>query len=703
VEGAEFGAASEGIFAEGTFENGKHILAAANDDYRNSSQGPAIAGMASTHRVWDATRDWEDEDNAAGLAWPTNSGLNWEEKYAAWVDSMEKTTAENGHVTMGITTPWGRELPGPRLECSEMGMFLRALFASWYNLPFYMTASSNGSSVHYGHFGIVDNTGARKSGTPSYKAAYTDYTTSFAGQSNSQILANWPDDATLETKSLVNSQEDAVEFLGEDAYFGAYVDEMVLNKRAGYFLIKLLEDFGSIHFASDRNLWNVEPEAIRPGDILLHRWQSSGIGHVMVIKEVDPLPGGNLDVAIAYGSMPRIQPVWYETAIAKSYFTSDYAGSAEIGPTSEPYSRYGGGVKRWRTAKATSTHWTNTVAADDLDVWISSTDYATLEARVTTFEEILGEMTPEETRDALLEQIEMARNNLGMKPASCSNRERREQAFEDLYDVMQENWGWTREQTDATYRVPEDYVFAELEYTQSKTCCWNSTTPEMYDIIMDYNNDLVEDAHDAGECAEPVVFMARNGGTYAPFTAYAASVGRSAEWKSWTADESCPQSGVSEDTIKSEPFTDFCDIAAELMDWSDCPNNQSMQTYYPDSDHDGYGSASGSVQACSQPSGYVSNDDDCNNSNATVHPGVAELCDGLDNDCDGAVDEGCGGGGDDTGGDDNGGGDNNGGNDDGGLGCSCSSPMDGPGVPLVGGLGLAVFARRRRWMNGLLR
>ncbi len=32
---------------------------------------------------------------------------------------------------------------------------------------------------------------------------------------------------------------------------------------------------------------------------------------------------------------------------------------------------------------------------------------------------------------------------------------------------------------------------------------------------------------------------------------------------------------------------------------------------------------------------------DCNDSNATVNPGKLEVCDGLDNDCDGQVDEGC--------------------------------------------------------------
>jgi hypothetical protein len=63
-------------------------------------------------------------------------------------------------------------------------------------------------------------------------------------------------------------------------------------------------------------------------------------------------------------------------------------------------------------------------------------------------------------------------------------------------------------------------------------------------------------------------------------------------------------------------------------------------TYYRDADGDGYGNSALSTQACSQPVGYVLNSTDCNDSNATNHPGRAETCDGQDNNCNSVADEG---------------------------------------------------------------
>ena len=62
--------------------------------------------------------------------------------------------------------------------------------------------------------------------------------------------------------------------------------------------------------------------------------------------------------------------------------------------------------------------------------------------------------------------------------------------------------------------------------------------------------------------------------------------------------------------------------------------------WYPDGDGDGHGAAAPSVAACEAPAFFVASSDDCDDGAATSSPSATEVCDRVDNDCDGDVDEG---------------------------------------------------------------
>ncbi len=62
-------------------------------------------------------------------------------------------------------------------------------------------------------------------------------------------------------------------------------------------------------------------------------------------------------------------------------------------------------------------------------------------------------------------------------------------------------------------------------------------------------------------------------------------------------------------------------------------------TWYGDNDGDGYGYLLDTQQSCSAMTGYLSTATDCNDADAAVNPAAAEMCDGLDNNCDGLMDD----------------------------------------------------------------
>ena len=84
--------------------------------------------------------------------------------------------------------------------------------------------------------------------------------------------------------------------------------------------------------------------------------------------------------------------------------------------------------------------------------------------------------------------------------------------------------------------------------------------------------------------------------------------------------------------------TELCDGVDNDCDGTTDIGVSDGSAYYPDDDGDGFGDPDDGNTFCDQPSGYVADDTDCNDSNSNINPDATEVCDGDDNDCDGMAD-----------------------------------------------------------------
>jgi hypothetical protein len=60
-----------------------------------------------------------------------------------------------------------------------------------------------------------------------------------------------------------------------------------------------------------------------------------------------------------------------------------------------------------------------------------------------------------------------------------------------------------------------------------------------------------------------------------------------------------------------------------------------LGVFFADNDSDGFAGFTSRVHAATAPAGYLDDYSDCNDADAGVHPGAMEVCNGIDDDCDG--------------------------------------------------------------------
>ncbi len=514
-----------------------------------------VDGDYSATAAWKVTNQWEDTTTAdaklAGMAWGANSGLNWDEKYAAWVGSFVQVDSLDWFKTVAISTPFGKSVRGPKIDCADLAILLRFSFAAWYHLPVYLVGYDGSTPVYFGHFGVRTKSG--KWSQASSFGSFADYSSETAAQYG----AKWPSDAAIRTRGI--SPNDQIPFLGGGAREGAFLDEIHLNKRAARLIMFTQAYLGSHNMVDSANTYNIVPEALRTGDVLMFARSPRVDGHTTIVTAVSHVAEGRMQAQSIYGNDPPAQPAWQDPDATRSLFTDDEGGGPSLNTPyggTTPYSHLNGGIKRFRVAKVRNGKWFNTWMNADEASWINDTNYDAIGARPARFEALLGDPDPAVQREQLLEVITEKRAYLQEHPSSCAARTDREQAFADLYQLLDTSFGMDRAAVDAQYRTTiDDYVFAPLDYSKSRTCCWDHTSRAMYDLIAAYETQAASTG-----CVDPAIFKL-TANRYDPFATYARSTPQAAAWTAWSADEDCQAAGATDDVVLADPgLTPWCSL-----------------------------------------------------------------------------------------------------------------------------------------------
>jgi hypothetical protein len=108
----------------------------------------------------------------------------------------------------------------------------------------------------------------------------------------------------------------------------------------------------------------------------------------------------------------------------------------------------------------------------------------------------------------------------------------------------------------------------------------------------------------------------------------------------------CPDGYI--DLDKTEPNCEYqCTVTGgEICDGKDNDCNGEidegvLNTFYEDLDGDGFGNETSTIESCVVPANYAAVYGDCDDSSSTINPDANELCDNVDNNCEGTTDEGC--------------------------------------------------------------
>ncbi|MEC7983946.1 MAG: MopE-related protein [Myxococcota bacterium] len=173
--------------------------------------------------------------------------------------------------------------------------------------------------------------------------------------------------------------------------------------------------------------------------------------------------------------------------------------------------------------------------------------------------------------------------------------------------------------------VPEGYVFNSLDCDDLDT----NISPDAEEICDGIDNNCDGNTDDVPDF---IYYQDADNDGYGNLSEAVATCSAPSGYVSDASDCDDSSSAI------SPAATEICNTIDDNCDGNIDEDGYDGSLYYVDADNDGYGSTTGTLLSCQQPSGYASNDADCDDYNNTISPDADEVCNLIDDNCDGVID-----------------------------------------------------------------